>query len=144
MPNLLDIILALDDEDRRALSAIWIERGSAGIWQARCSIARQQYGERAHTCPPGVGLTAWVRVPDQIYPLDLDEIERDRHMRAQALAVQQSGIVGMLDLARYDRADRETRYLIKTHAGTQKERTQWLMRLNERPENTIYSSEAES
>lgn len=149
MRNLLDIVLALDAEDRRALSTIIIERSRDGGWQARCSICRDQYAEGAAVerianqeigadIPPGIGMMAWVRVPDQEYPLDLDEIERDRSLRAQASALQASGLVGQLDMARFDRADQATSYVLKTHAGSQRERTQWLLSLRERPENTIY------
>jgi len=140
MPKLLDIILALDAEDRRALSAIWIERSPDGGWQARCSICRDKFSNSSVS--PGVGLMAWERVPNQEYPLDLDELDRDRAMRAQAAALQESGLIGTLDLARYDREDRSTAYLIKTHAGSQRERTHWLLSLKERPENTLYADEA--
>jgi hypothetical protein len=157
MPKLLDIILALHDEDRRALSAIWIERAADGEWQARFSIARNQYaegqaierianhplGEAPDTqdLPRGIAMVAWVRVPDQIYPIDIDELQRNTDVRAQAHAVQESGLIGKLDMARYDRADRSTSYLIKSHAGSQEERTAWLLSLRERPENTIFLDE---
>jgi len=151
--KLLDIIMALQSEDRRALSAIWIERAADGSWQARCNIARDKFTgcdsapdlEQIVSSqigdvviPPGIGFMAWERVEDQVYPLDLDELARDEGIRAQAAAVQDSGMIGRLDMARYDRADRSTAYLIKSHAGSQSERTRWLMGLRERPENTIY------
>ena len=136
--RLLDIILAMDDDDRRALSAITIERTGGGEWQARLSICRSQYG--AEEAIPGVSLRSWVRVPDQYHPLDLDELRRDSDVRVQAVMVQLSGLIGQLDMARYD-SDRRTSYLIKSHAGSQQERTRWLMGLRERPENTIWEAE---
>lgn len=139
MIKLLDIILAMEAEDRRALSAIWIERGRSGGWQARCSICRDKYAESGAMA--GIAMMVWERVPDQEYPLDLDEIERDRSVRAQAYALQESGMVGKIDMARFDGADHTTKYLIKTHAGSQQERTRWLLGLRARPENTIYNGE---
>jgi len=137
MARLLDIVLALGAEDLRCLSSIRIERCNDGAWQARCNICRDKYASRESRLR-GVSLMAWERVHDQEHPLDLDEIERDRDMRAQATSLQVSGLVGLLDMARFDSADRRTSYLIKTHAGSQAERSRWLMGLRERPENTIW------
>lgn len=138
MPKLLDILLALDPEDLRALSTIIIERHPDGHWQARLSVCRNKFSQTPNF-RPGISMTAWERVADREYRLDLDEIERDRHIRAQVADVQHTAIVGRLNMARFDRDDRTTKYVIKTHAGSQAERTQWLLRLNERPENMIYS-----
>ena len=137
MARLLDIVLALGAEDLRCLSSIRIERSRLGGWQARCNICRNMY-EDGPSGVQGISLTSWVRVPDQEYPLALDELQRDRDVRAQAAALQASGLVGRLDMARFDCEDRRTSYLIKTHAGSQVERSRWLMRLLERPETTIW------
>jgi hypothetical protein len=142
MRRLLDILLALDTEYLRAVSAIWIERDGRGGWQARLSIARDKY-DAPDAGIAGVAMMIWERVPDQCYPLNLDEIERDADVLGQAREVQQSGLIGRLDMARYDAIDRSTSYLIKSHAGTQAERTTWLLGLRERPENMIYGSSVE-
>lgn len=142
MARLLDIILALGTEDLRCLSAITIERANNGGWQARCNICRDTHQE-GPSGVRGVSLIAWERVPDQEYPLDLNDLARDRDMQSQAASLQASGLVGKLDMARFDSADRRTSYLIKTHAGSQAERTKWLMGLRERPENTIWLTDGQ-
>jgi len=137
MARLLDIVLALGAEDLRCLSAVALERSRSGGWQARCNICRDKYAS-GDTRVRGVSLMAWERVPDQEHPVDINEIDRDRDVRAQVAGLQSSGLVGRLDMARFDGADRLTSYLIKTHAGSQAERSTWLMGLRERPEHTIY------
>lgn len=136
MPKLLDILLDLPREDLLAVSAISIERSNSGNWQARLNIFRNKYSE--HDLHEFVGMQAWERVPEQCYPLDLDEVERDADIRQQAAAVQESGIIGKLNMARFDSAAGHTRYLIKSHAGSQQERSRWALTIKERPENTIW------
>lgn len=140
MVRLLDIVLDLTSEDLRCLSAITLERERHGGWQARCNICRD-----THTQEPsgvrGVSMMAWERAPDQEYPIDIDELRRDADVRSQVRAVEQSGLIGRLDVARFDGADHRTSYLIKSHAGSQPERSRWLMGLRERPENTIWGNQ---
>lgn len=135
--RLLDIILTLSEQDRHDLSLIAIERNERGAWYAKLSISRMQTAEDQtaiqadvdHLSPnPHVTVTALERVPDQEHPIDIDEINVSESVRAQAGVLQESGLVGRLDLARYDRANRTTGYKIKTHAGSQAERTAWIMR----------------
>ena len=137
MAKLLDIVLAFAADDLRAISAITIERAASGGWQARTNIFRNKFSHAASEVP-GISQMFWERVPDQVAALDLSEISRDADMRMQVAAVQSSGLLGSLQLARYDRDDRCTSYLVKSHAGCQRERTAWLLGLQERPENTIY------
>lgn len=72
--------------------------------------------------PSGVGVTGFGRYPDQIRIIPLIEPLVD-----QLAAVERSGIAGHLDVARFD-ADAPTypHWHVKTHAGSQAERTAWL------------------
>jgi hypothetical protein len=133
--RLLDIILTLSDQDRRDLSSIAIDRNDAGEWIATLSISRMQpppdlpgIKDDLRRDHPEVSCTALMRVPDQEHPIDLEESNVSESVRAQAIILQESGLVGKLDMAKYDRATRTTGYKIKTHAGSQAERTAWATR----------------
>ncbi|MGI8403715.1 MAG: hypothetical protein ACR2OE_02905 [Thermomicrobiales bacterium] len=72
--------------------------------------------------PAGVGVAGFGRYPDQVRIISLIEPLSD-----QLAAVEESGIAGHLDVARFD-ADAPTypHWHVKTHAGSQAERVAWV------------------
>lgn len=93
--------------------------GRAGPYQVTVDTANM---------PEGVSLAGWERYPDQQRPVTLDVPIPD-----QIAALEDAGMVGSLDAARFDGGSDAvragypaTRWIVKTHAGSQNERMAWL------------------
>jgi hypothetical protein len=77
--------------------------------------------------PDGISVTGWDRYSDRVV-----EISTETAMETQIRALHDSGFVGGLDAARFDGGAEAVRrglapvsWIVKTHAATQPERTEW-------------------
>ncbi|MBI4589519.1 MAG: hypothetical protein HY725_11815 [Candidatus Rokubacteria bacterium] len=130
-------IAALPAPLRDRLSALTIELADAGGWQARLSYALMVQSPLPGTggsMPAGVTLAAWERWPDNVLALSAVRTEAD--ILAAIRALEQSGLVGHLDLARVSEHHEDSiidRYIVKTHAGSDEERRAWAFARNTVP-----------
>lgn len=105
MFTLEDIASLIEPVQRRYLSALRIEGSTL-----RCEFA------------PGA--------PDGRYGMDHTWVlAQSPDVPTQAEYLAASGYVGAVDSARYDYADRPTVWILKTHAGSDAERAEWLLSL---------------
>lgn len=131
MTTLTEIVCELEPVFVASLSAIRIEMADGeAVAVLNCALFTDQVPDyvRAADLPPGVGLTARVRWPDQRRPLSMD-VPIDQQIRD----LHASGLVGSLDAARFQEVSggrRAIRWLVKTHAGSDAERFAWLKSLS--------------
>ena len=119
---------------RQHLSSLTIEMAGAEV-AVRLSFALYGNSPSARTLrhtisvsdaplPPGVSMAAFTRWPDALYelPTDPDAVQQIRDL-------QDSGLVGSVNWHRFDHGAGEHHWLVKTHAGSAKERASWLLSL---------------
>ena len=139
MASVAAIIQELPGTYRERLSAFTIER-RGGRWYAILTYALvvptnagTEAGPYAITVesrdlPPGITLSGHVRVADSIHALVLrwqERIDPQAEVHAMLRAVHKSGVVGALDIARFDSGG-APHWIVKTHAGSDAERAAWL------------------
>jgi hypothetical protein len=140
--TLLEIVRDLEPRLQEGLSAIEIS-----LWKGR-AVARLSFALYTRSTrvgdtelyriqvdtelPAGVSLTGFERWPD----LE-KEITLTRDIRSQLKALQESRLVGGLDVAMFEPPPGATaeglpryRWIVKTHASSQEERDAWLRGLH--------------
>lgn len=117
--RLIEAVQNMGDLERSALSAIHIERDTTG-YLATFSINLKLPHTQPMDLPKGVSLRGFTRWPDQKEILDwrIPALEQIKELH-------NSGICGNLDW--YEHAP--DRWIAKTHAGTDKERLDWIKSL---------------
>lgn len=141
MATLIDLVLALDDSHLARLSSIFIHQRQAdlltgGPWQADlhyagCVPVRPADSARLYISDMPKGVTVTARESDDTtHELDVTD-PPDPCIRAQIAALHDSRLVGWLDAARHEHEPSgRLEYVIKTHAGSDAERADWLRALN--------------
>ena len=125
--TLRDLILAHEPLLRRTLSAIWVEDTAAGrtatlsyVCYGPIGTGRGCYATVDDAAlPDGVTLGGVERWPDSRYVIDGGGTPDDA-----IRALDADRLVGALDWTRIG-----SRWIVKTHAGSQRERTAWLLSL---------------
>lgn len=121
--SLADHVAASPPEMQRAISSIWIGE-AAGRWIARASISTFLSDPGLDpVLPDGVSRAAIHRHPDVEWDLD-----PTMSVEIQIRTLHATGMLGSLDAARYNGSDCAPSWVVKTHAGTQAERTAWMLR----------------
>lgn len=117
--RLIEAVQAMGDLERSALSSIRIERDATG-YIATFSIHLKLPHAQSPDLPKGIQMLGWQGWPDQNEMLDwrIPAIEQIKELH-------NSGICGNLDWHEHG----PDRWLIKTHAGSDRERRDWANRL---------------
>lgn len=130
METLAEIIASLEPVELRAVSALRIEGESC-----RLSIAIFLPGAGPATMPEhiadvdlddlpeGVTVSGWTRSPDIERAIVPEDIE------GQIREVEESGLLGHLDVSRYEIGGQAAWWVVRTHASSDAERAAWLASL---------------
>jgi hypothetical protein len=122
VPNLLSVILRMDSADVAAIASIHLVPSHGGYW-ASFTIIRWIRSASEQGVSQGAGRTEYELRPEVL----LDPRQPVAH---QLQAVQESGLLGNLASAKFRLGDAasESRaeYVVKTHAGSDAERAEWV------------------
>lgn len=145
-PQLLaEIVAAVPEMLRGAISTLWVEPRPSGGWQVRLTYALpvaaypgEITGTRQHQIavddrdlPLGVHVTDRARYPDSVHPLLVWGDDPRPHIDHQIRQLSANGTLGSLDASIHHAPDGD-QWCVKTHAGSDAERAAWLRALLQR------------
>lgn len=146
--RLLDIILAMPKKESRYIASIKISDTREEGWAITINYRRfrpwtvepSQIGpyevrSSSEPLPKGIESFGFIRVPDTDHLLTVNGEMPVEDIESQIRLLQGSGLLGNIDAARFEHEKGILEWIIKTHAGSDKERRDWLESLkeNERP-----------